>query len=196
MMDYTSCCQYMRQFFEKYYAQLEEESPIALMFPMDESEKAMWSDDADPNEEWKKWKLVPSTVTDQEIEQLEEEIGIQLPKCLRAFLTVYHHHFGEPIGSNSIIEPFYEIRNAWNPLLVKCGYLPFTWAEDGYYIRCINLEHMPDEEQCGIYQIDHEALFSMDEDTVQKGEIEQNMEYISQNLFTYLESFLGERESL
>ena len=53
---------------------------------------------------------------------------------------------------------------------------------------------MPDEERCGICQIDHEVLFSMDEDTAQKEEIAQNMEYLSQNLFTYLESILNEEE--
>ena len=34
----------------------------------------------------------------------------------------------------------------------------------------------------------------MEEDTVQKEEIAQNMEYLSQNLFTYLESILNGEE--
>ena len=86
------------------------------------------------------------------------------------------------------------VRNAWNPLLVKHGYLPFAWDDGGFYIRCIDLTNMPNEEQCGICQIDHEVLFSLDEDTVQKEEIAQNMEYLSQNLFTYLESILNNGE--
>lgn len=49
---------------------------------------------------------------------------------------------------------------------------------------------MPDEEQCEILQIDHEVLFSMDENAVQKAEIAENMEYISQNFFRYLERML------
>ena len=53
---------------------------------------------------------------------------------------------------------------------------------------------MPDEEQCGIYQIDHEILFSLDEDTAVRADIAQNMEYLSQNLFTYLESILNGEE--
>ena len=84
--------------------------------------------------------------------------------------------------------------NAWNPILVKYGYLPFTWDREGYYIRCIDLKNMPDDEQCGIYQIDHEVLFSMDESNVQREDIDENMEYLSQNFFTYLENILNEGE--
>ncbi|MCI8530466.1 MAG: hypothetical protein HFH82_15195 [Lachnospiraceae bacterium] len=32
----------------------------------------MWSDDADPNEEWKKWKLVPAMIQDEEMKELEK----------------------------------------------------------------------------------------------------------------------------
>ena len=182
----TQMYSFMRDFFERYYQKLEREGDgIALLRPLEESDRAMWREDADPDEEWKVWKLVPSTVTDQDIEKLETDIGAKLPRCLRAFLTVYHHYFDCPVGVN---------RNAWNPLLVKHGYLPFTWDGDGYYIRCMDLANMPDEERCGICQIDHEVLFSMEEDTVQKEEIAQNMEDLSQNLFTYLESILDNEE--
>ena len=50
------------------------------------------------------------------------------------------------------------------------------------------------EARCGICQIDHEILFSLDEDTAQRVEIAQDMEYLSQNLFTYLESILNGEE--
>ena len=191
----TQARQFMKNFFERYYQKLEQEGDgISVMLPLDEADRDMWREDADPNEEWKAWKLIPSTVTDQDIETLEKTIGINLPQCLNALLTVYHHYFGDPVGVNPVSAPFKAIRNAWNPLLVKHGYLPFTWDGDGFYIRCIDLTNMPNEEQCGVCQIDHEVLFSMDEETVQKEEIAQNMEYLSQNLFTYLESILDNGE--
>ena len=187
--------QFMRDFFERYYQKLEQiGNGIAVMRPLDEADKAMWRDDTNPNEEWKVWKLIPSTVTDQSIETLEKSIGINLPKCLNAFLTVYHHYFENPVGENPVSAPFKAVRNAWNPLLVKHGYLPFTWDADGYYIRCMDLANMPDEARCGICQIDHEILFSLDEDTAQRAEIAQDMEYLSQNLFTYLEGILNGEE--
>ena len=77
---------------------------------------------------------------------------------------------------------------------MKHGYLPFTWDADGYYIRCMDLANMPDEARCGICQIDHEILFSLDEDTAQRAEIAQDMQYLSQNLFTYLEGILNGEE--
>ena len=158
--------QYMKHFFEQYYHKLSQ-NEINIKLPLDESEKEMWSDDANPKEEWKKWKLVPATISEKEIEDLENEIAVKLPLSLKAFLTVYYHYFEDPIGRNSFSEPFEAIENAWNPILVRYGYLPFTWDKDGYYIRCIKLEQMPDEEKCGIYQIDHELLFNFDEKTVE-----------------------------
>lgn len=186
---------FMKNFFEQYYQKMEQIGDgIALLRPLEEPDRAMWREDADPDEEWKPWKLISSTVTDQDIEELETDIGAKLPRCLRAFLTVYHHYFENPVGENPVSTPFKAVRNAWNPLLVKHGYLPFAWDDGGFYIRCIDLTNMPNEEQCGICQIDHEVLFSLDEDTVQKEEIAQNMEYLSQNLFTYLESILDNGE--
>ena len=187
----TQMYSFMQDFFERYY---REGGGIALLRPLEEPDRAMWREDADPDEEWKVWKMIPSTVTDQDIEKLETDIGAKLPRCLRAFLTVYHHYFDGPVGVNPISAPFEAVRNAWNPLLVKHGYLPFTWDADGYYIRCMDLANMPDEARCGICQIDHEILFSLDEDTAQRAEIAQDMEYLSQNLFTYLESILNGEE--
>ncbi len=192
-MTYAECADYMKNFFEQYYDKLSRDE-IGVMLPLEESDREMWSEDADPNEEWKKWKLVPAAIDEQQLTELEDGIGVKLPLSLRAFLTVYHHLFEDPIGRNPVSEPFEGLWNAWNPLLVKHGYLPFVWNEGGYYIRCINLEKMPDEEQCGIYQIDHEILFDFDEDSVKKQDIDENMEFVSQNLFTYLDEILHDRD--
>jgi len=192
-MNYTEYQQYMKIFFEQYYFKLSQDEH-GIMLPLDETEKEMWSDDADQKKEWKKWKLVSAAINEKEIEDLEKEIAVKLPFSLRAFLTVYHHYFESPIGRNSLFEHFEAIKNAWNPILVKHGYLPFTWDKEGYYIRCIRLEEMPNEERCGIYQIDHELLFDFDEQTVNKQEIDQKMEFISQNLLTYLDEILNDKD--
>lgn len=133
-------------------------------------------------------------IKEEEIIELERKIGVKLPLSLKAFLTVYHHFFEMPIGRNSLSEPFEGILHAWNPILVKCGYLPFTWDRECYFIRCIRLEEMPDEEKCGIYQIDHEILFDFDEETVTKQDIDGKMKFVSQNLLTYLDEVLNDRD--
>ena len=94
-MTYVEYQEYMRNFFEQYYQKLSQEE-IRVKLPLGENEKEMWSDDADPNEEWKKWKLVPARIPDEEIEELEKEIGTRLPLSLKAFLTVTHHCFVVP----------------------------------------------------------------------------------------------------
>ena len=192
-MTYVEYQEYMRKFFEQYYQKLSQEE-ICVTLPFGETEKEMWSDDANPDEEWKKWKLGPAMISDKEIRELEKEIGVELPLSLKAFLTVTHHCFDYPIGRNSVERHFEGMRDSWNPVLVRCGYLPFAWDEEGYFIRCIRLEKMPEEEKCGIYQIDHEVLFDFDEDTVTPEEIDQCMELISENLLTYLDEILHDRD--
>lgn len=62
----TQARQFMRDFFERYYQTLEQlGNGIAVMRPLGESDKAMWREDADSKDEWKAWKLIPSTVTDK-----------------------------------------------------------------------------------------------------------------------------------
>jgi len=185
--------QYMKNFFEQYYDKLSQ-NEINIKLPLGEEAKEMWSDDADPEKEWKKWKLVPAAVREDEINELEKKIGAKLPLSLRAFLTVYHHYFDHPIGRNPLSRHFEGILNAWNPILVRCSYLPFAWDKEGYFIRGIRLKEMPDEEKCGIYQIDHEILFDFDEETVDPEEIDENMKLVSQNLLTYLDEILNDKD--
>lgn len=192
-MTYTEYREYMKNFFEQYYHKLSQDE-ISLKLPFGNRQKEMWSDDADPEKEWKKWKMIPADIKEEEIEELEKKIGAKLPLSLKAFLTVYHHFFENPIGRNSLYKPFEGLLNAWNPLLVKCGYLPFTWDRECYFIRCIRLAEMPDEEKCGIYQIDHEILLDFDEETVTREEIDANMKFVSQNLLTYLDEILNDRD--
>lgn len=192
-MTYTEYRQFMKDFFEQYYYKLSQ-NEIDIKLPFGDREKEMWSDDADPEEEWKKWKMIPADIKEEEIDELEGKIGVKLPLSLKAFLTVYHHYFEDPIGRNPLSEHFEGIQHAWNPVLVRCGYLPFTWDSEGYFIRCIRLNEMPDEEKCGIYQIDHEILFDFDEETVTPEEIDENMKFVSQNLLTYLDEILNDKD--
>jgi len=108
-MNYTEYQQYMKIFFEQYYFKLSQDEH-GIMLPLDETEKEMWSDDADQKKEWKKWKLVSAAINEKEIEDLEKEIAVKLPFSLRAFLTVYHHYFESPIGRNSLFEHFEAIK--------------------------------------------------------------------------------------
>lgn len=173
----------IKNFFEKYYEMHE----ILTILP--DVPKEMLAGE-DTGEEWQKWKLIPATVSDEDIADLEKGLGIKLPDVLKIFLTTYFHLFYAPVGGHSVDEPFDGINNAWNPLLVKAGYLPFTWDKEGYFIRCIDLANMPDEDTCAVCQIDHEILFDFDEDTAGREDIEPEMEVVADNFMKYLESLL------
>ena len=49
-MTYAEYQEYMRNFFEQYYQKLSQEE-IRVTLPLEEEEKEMWSDDANPKEE-------------------------------------------------------------------------------------------------------------------------------------------------
>lgn len=188
-MTETECRLFMKDFFEKYYAKLSEQSDIAVILP--DVPEEMWAEDANPKEEWKKWKLIPATVSEEDIAVMESNVGVPFPDVLKIFLTTYFHFFDDPVGRHPVNEPFCAVKNAWNPLLVRLGYLPFAWDRDGYFIRCIDLANMPDEEHCAVCQIDHEILFDFDEDSgVGREEIEEKMEAVSENFIEYLKSLL------
>lgn len=185
--------EYMKIFFEKYYEKLSQDD-INIKRPLNKDNREMWAEDADPGEEWKKWKLVLANIDESEIAEFEQEIGVKFPLSMKAFLTTYYHLFDDPIGANPFAKHFKGMRNAWNPILIRCGYLPFAWNKEHYCIRCVQLANMPAEEACGIYQIDHEALFEFDEETVTQEEIEEKMEFLSENLLTYLDEMLHDKD--
>ena len=76
-MVYTEYQQYMKHFFEQYYYKLSQ-NECSIKLPLDISEKEMWSDDANPKEEWKKWKLVPASISEKEIEDFFKSFSYSL----------------------------------------------------------------------------------------------------------------------
>ncbi len=159
--------EFIKRFFEENYANGVKQHEDVFRLP--DIHEDMIADGEDTDEEWKRWKLVESTITDEQLNELEDKIGTKLPQILRDFLSTYFHYFEDPIGRNSIETPFEGFLNAYNPLLVAAGYVPFSWDEEMYYINCIKLS---DER---IYNIDHEELFNIDYD--ESGyEIEDDMD--------------------
>lgn len=178
---------FVKNFFESLYEKRKAECETLVKIPVIEGNEPMWAEGAAPDEEeWVTWRLLPAQVSDEEIAELEDAIGTKLPQVLRIFLTTYFHYFYEEIGRNPIEDKFEGILSAWNPLLVKNGYLPFAWDKDGYFIRCMDLEHMPNEEKCRIVEIDLEILLDFDEDTTGREELEFEMRPVAENFYAYL----------
>jgi len=189
VMDINSAKAFMKDYFEKLYNKLSTEMPIALQ--MCDLPEDMLADGSDPDEEWNTWKLIPSTVTDEDIAKYEAQYGLKFPNCIRAFLQTYHHCF-VIIGRNMSDNPFYELDNAFNPHLVSNSFLPFSWDPDGYFIRCIDLSASTDEDKCPVVQFPHEELFDLQYEYEDKGEevprerISELAQHVAANFYEYL----------
>ena len=186
---------FMKEYFEKLYKQLEDKEPILLKRPGLPDE--MTVEGTKNGDGWSVWKLIPSTVTDEDIAKEEEGFGLKFPNLLKAYLSTYHHAF-DILGDNYPDDPFEALDNAFNPQLAKNGYLPFGWDEEGFFIRCIDLNSDSDGDCCPVVQFDHEELFDLlydcedNGENVPREELEELSEQIADSFEEYLNGFLAE----
>lgn len=187
---------FIKSFFESLYEQKKNKAEVLVKIPATKTNEPMWAEGTVPGKsDWVTWRLVPAQVSDEEIKALEKQIGVAIPQALKIFLTTYFHYFGGEVGRNPIDDKFSGFLNAWNPMLVKNGYLPFAWDKDGYFIRCMDLINMPNEEKCQIVEIDHEIMFDFDEDTTKRDELALAMRPVAENFFIYLKNLLTDTTS-
>lgn len=179
-----------------YFEQMRMQYPLAFHAPAKRLENLGAEDGGVPAamedgeidaEGWVAWKLLPSAVTTADLDALEDEFGLAFPPLLRAFLSTYYHLFGEGVGEQPCDNPFRSLQNSYHPLLAACGYLPFAWDPQYAYIRCIDLEKMPDEDRCPVVQIDHEQLFDLREQEATPQDLQRYMQPVSDNLRAYLQ---------
>lgn len=137
--------------------------------------------------EWKFWKPILSTITDEEIAAVETRQGAVFPPGFRALLQAYHlvswtsagmgdGQGGYAGGCMSFTLPALTTesrlseleRNAaedWGPL-IAAGYLPFAIGEDGQGPICFDVEQRGDDGDCPVIWILHDDLFNLGEDGV------------------------------
>lgn len=132
------------------------------------------------------WKMIPSDVTEEDIAELEKEIGIRLPDPLRAYYTSYYHlwDFQRNLSENSPVCKMDGIYNAYNELMIQFGYLPFTWDNQYGCLFCMKFDE--NNNDCGIYIIDHGEMFSFDAETVTAQDIEKVMRFEAKDFCEYL----------
>lgn len=132
------------------------------------------------------WKMIPSDVTEEDIAELEKEIGVRLPDSLRAYYTSYYHlwDFERNLSRNSPVAKMDGIYNAYNKLMIKFDYLPFTWDNQYGCLFCIKFDE--NNNDYGIYMIDHEEMFDFDAETVTLQDIEKVMRFEAKDFCEYL----------
>lgn len=153
------------------------------------------------------WRLVETTVSEEQLKELEEEFNITFPTIYKAFLSTYCHAFERLWG---IFDDYYDEDNVTvgvdifpqlpdNPLryiqnvfrqcesLLQCGYIPIGDLR-GYGPLCIDTQ---DKDK--IVWFDHEEYF----DCETRESFEELAMLIFDNFTQFLECFFcGKRHSV
>lgn len=137
------------------------------------------------NEKLRTWKMIPSDVTEEDIAELEKVIGIRLPAPLIAYYTSYYHLFTSDrnLSENTPMYKMSGIYDAYDKLLIKFGYLSFTWDACSD-LFCMKVDE--NNQDCGIYLIDHGQLFAFDIETVTAEDINKVMRFEAKDFCDYL----------
>ncbi|XOK60357.1 SMI1/KNR4 family protein [Paenibacillus elgii] len=140
--------------------------------------------DGEVDEEgWVKWKLLDSTIGEDEIRAVESEYAVEFPPLFKAFLMSYHYvslQFdnvevdGEYIGDCQFIEmpslssedklqSLEFLINAWEPLL-SAGYVPFAECEDSQGPVCFDTMRRQEDGDCPVVWFLHDYLHELSEE--------------------------------
>src|ERR1051326_5141170 len=61
-----------------------------MRIPDREMPPEMYDTSRAPHQDWKPWKAIPSTVTDEDLDDLETQTGLEFPPLYRTFLKYKH----------------------------------------------------------------------------------------------------------
>lgn len=188
---------FVRFCMERYYQETLEESEQSLYLPA----KAPTDDPLDggvparmqagPEQDgWVRWQLLPSEVTEEDLNQLERELGVSFPPLFRGFLSTYYHFFGAITGGRvpdqSSDCPLSDLREVWHPDLTRNQYLPFESSELlGAYL-CLDVSHLPQEEKCPVVSFPLDEVYGLDENAITRAQLEAIAQPVSPNFKTYL----------
>ncbi|WP_019420123.1 SMI1/KNR4 family protein [Paenibacillus sp. OSY-SE] len=156
--------------------------PLAFMSVEENVPDDMRAGEVD-EEGWVNWKLIPSTITDEEIRELEAEFSISFPPLLKALLQTYHYidlHFNNvkeedgykgdcrfiempAMSSEDRLSNYRFLLQSWEPLLAA-GYVPFTECEDSQGPVCFDTLRMDEDGDCPVIWILHDYLHELGED--------------------------------
>lgn len=131
---------------------------------------------------WVAWKMLPSTLSPDDVAQLESEFDIAFPPLFRAYLLagcqlfdqIHSSKYGQlifnvDVPSNKPLGPIRDLIRAWNPLL-SAHYVPFAQWGDGWGPMCFDAANRHDDGDCPIVWMDHELLIPLGEDECRKRE--------------------------
>ena len=135
------------------------------------------------DEGWVEWKMIPSTLTLDDVHELESEFSIELPPLFQAYLLAWFHLFNQvhsakfdqlifntDVPSKQSLSPLRELIQGWEPLL-SAGYIPFAEWGDGWGPMCFDTENRNDDRDCPVVWMDHERLIPLGEEACRNREV-------------------------
>src|SRR5439155_13281080 len=125
---------------------------------------------------WVEWRVLPSTLTEAEVTELENKFGINLPPLFRAYLLARFHLFdqvtshrydqlilmtGTPAGKPLAL--LLHLVSAWGSL-IDAGFIPFAEWGDGWGPMCFDTGRRAPDGDCPLVRMDHEILAYLSEE--------------------------------
>ena len=128
------------------------------------------------SEGWVAWRLLPSTLVESDVTQLETQYGVSFPPLFRAYLLALFQLFDQihserhdqqilntDVPSNDPLGPITRLLDAWKPLLYA-RFIPFAEWGDGWGPMCFDTANRLDDGDCPIVWMDHEQLIPLGPD--------------------------------
>ncbi len=152
------------------------------------------------DDDWAVWKPVPSTITDVQMDELQQEFQLQLPPRYRAYLKAYHlldwqllnrqTEHGYPGSCSSFMFPSLDTAQGlsevkrliqqWE-IFKDTGYIPFAIGEDGQGIVCFDTFRQDTDGDCPIVWMMLDTLAELPDGLApedQRAVLEPRMEHI------------------
>jgi hypothetical protein len=152
----------------------------------------MWAGEVD-EDGWVNWRMLPATVSADDVDLLERGLDLVLPVHLRAYLMARSHFFEETHShryggqqdrrygqllslprtpSVNPLAAFRDVHDSW-AFLRNGGYLPFGDWGDGWGPLCLDLLAEPGRiEDAPVVWFDHEVLTFSDSTTRERSALE------------------------
>jgi len=129
----------------------------------------MWAGPVN-SEGWVDWKLLPSTVTDDDIAELEVRFAVAYPPSFRAYLRARFHCFDQvrsarydqliSLPKMQTRDPLYQVREllAAYRSLIPAQLIAFAEWGDGWGPMCFDAQRRGGDGECPILWLDHELI--------------------------------------
>lgn len=195
--------QYVKEKFDRFIESMPRgfrtgESKRMNRLELEDSGVPAEMENSEPDHEgYVEWKLLPSTLTLEDVAGLENKYGIQWPSLYKAFLTVYFHLISEFRGPEYSVllpeqpsdKPLYEIEfllKAWEQLL-PCGYIPFASYNDGWGPICFDTMGAETGTDYPIVWIDHEDIFALEDGELSRATLEPMAKKLQPNFLAFMD---------